>query len=151
MKKSWFFLLFWSVLALTYLLQRSTPYLTAEMMLALKRSHLINVLIATTVIVGFIPASKRQNPAMTLIFFSGSLLKLTFYFVWIYPLFRVDGLTSRMEFSLFFIPFFLALFFSNGLHDFTAEKKLEVFFRAGPVYQLATGRNFFVKTLGKSS
>jgi len=80
-------------------------------MLALKRSHLINVLIATTVILGLIPASKRQNPAMTLIFFSGSLLKLTFYFVWIYPLFRADDLTSRMEFSLFFIPYFLALFF----------------------------------------
>jgi len=111
MKKSWFFILFWSVLALTYLLQSSNSSLTAEMMLALKRSHLINVLIATTVILGLIPASKRQNPAMTLIFFSGSLLKLTLYFVWIYPLFRADDLTSLMEFSLFFIPYFLALFF----------------------------------------
>jgi len=111
MKKSWFFILFWSVLALTYLLQSSNSSLTAEMMLALKRSHLINVLIATTVILGLISASKRQNPAMTLIFFSGSLLKLTFYFVWIYPLFRADDLTSRMEFSLFLIPYFLALFF----------------------------------------
>jgi hypothetical protein len=111
MKKSWFFILFWSVLALTYLLQSSNSSLTAEMMLALKRSHLINVLIATTVILGLIPAIKRQNPAMTLIFFSGSLFKLTFYFVWIYPLFRADDLTSRMEFSLFFIPYFLALFF----------------------------------------
>jgi hypothetical protein len=64
--------------------------------------------------------------------------------------FALTILLLGWSFPCFSYPIFGA-FFSNGLHDFTAEKKLEVSIRAGPIYQLATGRNFFVKTLGKSS
>ncbi len=45
------------------------------------------------------------------VFMGGSLLKLMAYFIFILPLFKQDGEFTKSEFSLFFIPYFLCLFF----------------------------------------
>ena len=53
---------------------------------------------------------KKNTMLVGVVFMGGSLLKFGFFFLFIYPDFKVDSLGGRDELSLFFVPYLISLF-----------------------------------------
>ena len=67
-------------------------------------------------------ATHNKNPMLVgVVFFGGSMLKLVFFFLFIYPDFKSDGLVGSNELSLFFVPYLISLF----LMTYTASRVLQ--------------------------
>ena len=56
-------------------------------------------------------STHKKNPMLVgLVFMGGSMLKFGLFFLFINPDFKADGLVSRDELSLFFVPYLISLF-----------------------------------------
>ena len=53
---------------------------------------------------------KKNAMLVGIVFMGGSMLKFGVFFLFIYPVFKADGLVGSDELSLFFVPYLISLF-----------------------------------------
>jgi len=66
-------------------------------------------LLASATVIGLLRLPKRLESSMGFIFLGASFFKFIFFFVFFYPIFKIDGEIDRIEFSSFFIPYAICL------------------------------------------
>jgi len=72
-------------------------------------SYVVN-LVLVVLIFGFLYVSKKKfKDQLGFLFIAGSALKFGVFFVVFYPLFKLDGQISKLEFASFFVPYGLGL------------------------------------------
>lgn len=83
----------------------SAPMLDNKIVL----SYMIN-LVLIIFIFGMLYVSKDKFKAqLGFLFLAGSLVKFAIFFIIFHPLYKQDGVVSRLEFASFFIPYVLGL------------------------------------------
>ena len=71
-------------------------------------SYLVNYLLAAVIVTFLFRWRKRHIEKLGFLFLAGTGLKfLTFFFVF-FPVFHADGILTRSEFVLFFVPYALS-------------------------------------------
>ena len=75
----------------------------------LVRSYFMNILIAiiSLILLGIGIQKRKYN--LTSLYLLTVVLKVVVYFTYFDPKFRLDGLVTKEEFFMFFIPYFLCL------------------------------------------
>ena len=73
-------------------------------------SYILNAFLAIAIF-GFLYRYRTQlKNYIGFLFLAGSLLKFAAFFILIYPSYKADGLTSKLEFTAFFVPYLICLF-----------------------------------------
>ena len=76
-------------------------------------SYLLNYFLAI-VIVGLIVFYIRKiKTYIGFLFMLGSFLKFAVFFIFFYPIFKLDGNIDKLEFTSFFIPYLVSLLFET--------------------------------------
>lgn len=76
-------------------------------------TYLFNGLAALVVLRVLLHFLKKKNPNLGFFFMGGSLLKLTAFLILFYPSYKSDGELSTLEFTSFFVPYFICLVFKS--------------------------------------
>ena len=87
---------------LTNFIKANSPGLT--------KAYLFNGVFTFAVFSSLIYLKKKHNNILGFLFIGGSFLKFILFFVSFYPDYTEDGVITRIEFSEFFVPYFVALF-----------------------------------------
>lgn len=72
-------------------------------------SYIINFLLVLFIVVVISIYIHQLKSYIGFLFMFGSLLKFAVFFIWFYPIIKMDGTTNFLEFSLFFIPYLVGL------------------------------------------
>ena len=72
-------------------------------------SYSINFILVLFIVVIISIYIHQLKSYIGFLFMFGSLLKFAVFFIWFYPIFKMDGNTNFLEFSLFFIPYIVGL------------------------------------------
>ena len=75
----------------------------------LQLSYLVNGLLVVFIFVALMLLKKKYKEQLGFLYMFGSLLKFGVFFIVFYPTFKADGEVSKIEFSLFFIPYLISL------------------------------------------
>ena len=70
----------------------------------------LNFGLAVLIFWAVLATHKKNAMLVGFVFMGGSILKFGFFFLFIYPEFKSDGLLGRDELSLFFVPYLISLF-----------------------------------------
>lgn len=89
-------------------------------------SYGINAFLACSIITTLFLLKKKFKDQLGFVFMAGSLFKFVFFFLLFYPQYNSDDDLSRLEFSIFFIPYVICLIteiiilskFLNGLDNY---------------------------------
>lgn len=72
--------------------------------------QLVLGVISTSCLVGF---KTRYINQLGFLYMGGSLFKFLVFFVWIKPIFDMDGIRSAVEMGYFFVPYFILLIYDT--------------------------------------
>ena len=75
----------------------------------LKQSYLVNGLLAILIFSVLMLLKKKYNDQLGFLYMLGSFVKFGAFFLIFYPEFKADGVISKIEFSIFFIPYVISL------------------------------------------
>jgi len=104
-----------SILTLTILLlfylhsQILNHFYTGYDVFALKLSYFVNAFLAAFIYTVLVLLKCRFNEQLGFFFMAGSFLKFAAFFIFIYPILNKDFELTRLEFSMFFIPYIFSL------------------------------------------
>jgi len=76
-------------------------------------SYVVNFLLAFLIVAVLSIYIHKLKSYIGFLFMFGSLLKFAVFFIWFYPIFKMDGAINGFEFSVFFIPYFVSLLFET--------------------------------------
>ena len=76
-------------------------------------SYVLNFILAFLIVAVLSIYIKKLKSYIGFLFMFGSLLKFAVFFVWFYPIFKMNGDINGFEFSIFFIPYFISLLFET--------------------------------------
>ena len=76
-------------------------------------SYIVNFLLAFLIVAVLSIYINKLKSYIGFLFMFGSLLKFAVFFIWFYPIFKMDGAINGFEFSIFFIPYFVSLLFET--------------------------------------
>ncbi|MGB5229624.1 MAG: hypothetical protein WBN55_15255 [Eudoraea sp.] len=71
--------------------------------------YLINFAMALGIYSAMLYFAEKQNKNLGFLFMFGSTLKFIFYFLIFDPIFMLDGKLTKVEFFIFFVPYFSCL------------------------------------------
>lgn len=72
-------------------------------------SYIINSLLVIFIVAVISINIQQLKSYIGFLFMFGSLLKFAVFFIWFYPIFKMDGNTNFLEFSIFFVPYMVGL------------------------------------------
>ena len=75
----------------------------------LQLSYWVNGLLAIFIFSTLIFLKKKYNDQLGFLYMLGSFVKFGAFFLVFYPEFKEDGVLSKIEFSVFFIPYLISL------------------------------------------
>lgn len=76
-------------------------------------SYLVNYFLALLIVVFILYFINKIKTYVGFLFMLGSMLKFAVFFIWFYPIFKLDGKIDTFEFSIFFIPYIISLVFET--------------------------------------
>ena len=76
-------------------------------------SYMLNFLLAFLIVATLSIYINKLKSYIGFLFMFGSLLKFAVFFIWFYPIFKMDGDINGFEFSIFFVPYFISLLFET--------------------------------------
>tara|TARA_R110000850_G_scaffold9219_6_gene34172 strand:+ start:1029 stop:1421 length:393 start_codon:yes stop_codon:yes gene_type:complete len=76
-------------------------------------AYLANTITALIITLGLLNAPERFRNSLGFLFMGGSFLKFAVFFIFFYPAYKEDGEIGKQEFSTFFIPYAVCLFFET--------------------------------------
>jgi hypothetical protein len=76
-------------------------------------SYFLNAFVAIFLYFIINKLKEKFKNSIGFIFILGSLIKFLLFFALIYPSFKVDGKVSKPEFTAFFVPYFVSLFYET--------------------------------------
>lgn len=82
--------------------------------------YLVNFIMALVIFAGLLKLAEDKSQYLGFVFLVGSALKFLVYFLIFDPFFKQDGDLTKVEFFLFFVPYFASL----GVETFTLVKLL---------------------------
>ncbi|MEN8789379.1 MAG: hypothetical protein ABF293_10830 [Flavobacteriaceae bacterium] len=71
--------------------------------------YLVNFIMALAIFYVLLRLAREESQYLGFVFLVGSALKFLIYFLVFDPLFKQDGELTRVEFFLFFVPYFVSL------------------------------------------
>ena len=77
--------------------------------ISLQLSYLINGLLAVVIFAAIIFLMKKHKDQLGFLYMFGSLLKFGVFFIVFNPIFKEDGVLTRVEFAIFFVPYIVSL------------------------------------------
>ena len=72
-------------------------------------SYAINFLLALAIVAGILLYIEKLKTYIGFLFMLGSFVKFGVFFLYFYPIFKVDDVISSNEFFLFFVPYSMSL------------------------------------------
>lgn len=100
-----------SVLALTFAIHlfvlsiKSLPLYDNKIVLA----YIVNAVLAISIFGVLFKMKDKYKEQLGFMFLGGSALKFVVFFIVFYPIYKADGIISKLEFAAFFIPYLLSL------------------------------------------
>lgn len=73
-------------------------------------SYMLNAVLAILIFGLLFKYKEKVKNNVGFLFLAGSFLKFIAFFILIYPSFKADGETSKLEFAAFFVPYLICLF-----------------------------------------
>ncbi|MGC6471110.1 MAG: hypothetical protein ACON4E_07580 [Flavobacteriales bacterium] len=107
--KVWLFFLLLASFALHYFFLKDQ--FNQEFSNLFQRSYLGNFIITSIVYFVLLFLKEKQSKNLGFVFLFTSFLKFIFFYGALYPSFNQDGVISRTEFFVFFIPYAVSLIF----------------------------------------
>ena len=107
--KVWLFFLLLASFAIHYFFLKDQ--FNQEFSNLFQRSYLGNFIITSIVYFVLLFLKEKQSKNLGFVFLFTSFLKFIFFYGALYPSFNQDGIISRIEFFVFFIPFAVSLIF----------------------------------------
>ena len=72
-------------------------------------SYFVNGLLAAFIFSALLFLKKKYNDQLGFLYMLGSFLKFGAFFLFFYPDFKFDGEVTKIEFSVFFVPYVISL------------------------------------------
>jgi len=72
-------------------------------------AYVVNFVMAFLIVAVVSTYISKLKSYIGFLFMLGSFLKFAVFFVWFYPICKVDGTVDGYEFSLFFVPYLISL------------------------------------------
>ncbi|MFK7783289.1 DUF6168 family protein [Psychroserpens sp.] len=100
-----------SVLALAFAIHlfvlsiKSLPLYDNKIVLA----YIVNAVLAISIFGVLFKMKDKYKEQLGFMFLGGSALKFVVFFIVFYPIYKADGIISKLEFAAFFIPYLLSL------------------------------------------
>lgn len=107
--KVWLFFLLLASFAIHYFFLKDQ--FNQEFSNLFQRSYLGNFIITSIVYFVLLFLKEKQSKNLGFVFLFTSFLKFIFFYGALYPSFNQDGIISRTEFFVFFIPYAVSLIF----------------------------------------
>lgn len=73
-------------------------------------SYVLNTILAIAIFGLLFKYREKVKDNIGFLFLAGSFLKFIAFFILIYPSYKADGDTSKLEFAAFFVPYLICLF-----------------------------------------
>ncbi len=73
-------------------------------------AYLLNMVLALIIFSALYWFRVKYRDQIGFLFLGGSMLKFLFFFIAFYPFYNADGNMESLEFTSFFVPYFLCLF-----------------------------------------
>jgi len=73
-------------------------------------AYIVNYFLAVFIFTGLFLMKKKYSSSLGFIFMGGSFLKFTVFFIFFYPVYKVDGAANSLETTTFLIPYIFCLF-----------------------------------------
>ena len=77
-------------------------------------SYILNATLAIAIFGLLFKYRKKVKDNIGFLFLAGSFLKFIAFFILIYPSYKADGDTSKLEFAVFFVPYLICLFIETS-------------------------------------
>jgi len=77
-------------------------------------SYVLNATLAIAIFGLLFKYRKKVKDNIGFLFLAGSFLKFIAFFILIYPSYKADGDTSKLEFAAFFVPYLICLFIETS-------------------------------------
>ena len=72
-------------------------------------SYFVNGLLAAFIFSALLFLKKKYNDQLGFLYMLGSFVKFGAFFLFFYPDFKLDGEVTKIEFSVFFVPYVISL------------------------------------------
>lgn len=72
-------------------------------------AYLVNYFLALAIFTAVVLVHRSHSMMAGYVFLGGSMLKFLVFFLFFYPTFTIDDELSRVEFSVFFVPYIVTL------------------------------------------
>lgn len=76
-------------------------------------TYLFNLIAALIILRVLLHFAQKKNPNLGFFFMGGSLLKLLAFLFLFHPAYKADGEVTTLEFTSFFVPYFICLVFKS--------------------------------------
>ena len=77
-------------------------------------SYILNTTLAIAIFGLLFRYREKVKDNIGFLFLAGSFLKFIAFFILIYPSYKADGGTSKLEFAAFFVPYLICLFIETS-------------------------------------
>ena len=77
-------------------------------------SYILNATLAIAIFGLLFKYREKVKDNIGFLFLAGSFLKFIAFFILIYPSYKADGNTSKLEFAAFFVPYLICLFIETS-------------------------------------
>lgn len=72
-------------------------------------SYIVNIILALIIFTGLFLLRNKFKNQIGFLFMGGSFLKFFVFFLFFLPVFKEDGITDKLEFASFFVPYAVCL------------------------------------------
>lgn len=72
-------------------------------------SYIINLVLIISIFGILYLLKEKYKTQLGFLFLAGSLLKFAVFFIVFYPVFKLDGIVTKLEFASFFVPYITGL------------------------------------------
>jgi hypothetical protein len=76
-------------------------------------AYLINYFLAVLIYLMLFLLRKKMTAHLGFLYMGGSFVKFIFFFIFFYPVYKMDGKLDSFEFAAFFIPYVISLIFET--------------------------------------
>lgn len=76
-------------------------------------AYLINYFLAVFIYLMLFLLRNKMTAHLGFLYMAGSFLKFIFFFIFFYPVYKMDGRLDQLEFAAFFIPYVVSLIFET--------------------------------------
>ena len=73
-------------------------------------AYLVNYILAVIIFTGLFLLKEKYSASLGFIFMGGSFLKFTVFFIFFYPVYKLDNDANSLETTTFLIPYIFCLF-----------------------------------------